>query len=235
MILAGEHLTKSYVTGDGRLTVLTDVSLSIERGELVSVMGPSGSGKSTLLNILGTLDRPDSGRLWIDGQDVLSLDDGRLSMLRNKTVGFVFQFHHLLPEFTVLENLMIPQLMKGVNQTDARRKATLLLSRVKLEGRREHKPRAISGGERQRVAVLRALVNDPGLVLADEPTGNLDPDNGAIVMAVIQQLAADGQRSFVIATHNPLIAGECRRNMQLIDGTIQESGKKGVDSAKRQD
>lgn len=231
MILKGEHLRKSYVTGDGRLLVLRDVTLSVETGELLSIMGPSGSGKSTLLNVLGTLDRPDSGKLSIDGQDVLALDDSRLSRLRNKTVGFVFQFHHLLPEFTVLENLMIPQMMDGVNPVDARRRGISLLTRVRLEKRKDHKPGSISGGERQRVAVLRALVNDPRLVLADEPTGNLDPENGAILMTMIRELAADRKRSFVIATHNPAVAVDCTRRVRLVDGVIAEMDKKDVDSA----
>ncbi|MFQ6616116.1 MAG: ABC transporter ATP-binding protein [Fidelibacterota bacterium] len=231
MILKGEHLRKSYPTGEGRLTVLKDVTLSVKTGELLSVMGPSGSGKSTLLNVLGTLDRPDSGRLWIDGHDVLSLDDIHLSQLRNKTVGFVFQFHHLLPEFTVLENLMIPQMMNGVNPSDARRRGMSLLTRVTLGERKDHKPGTISGGERQRVAVLRALVNEPRLVLADEPTGNLDPENGAVLMAMIRELAEGGKQSFLIATHNASVGDQCGRSLRLVDGMIEENGKKYVDSA----
>lgn len=225
MILKARHISKSYPTGDGPLRVLRDVNLSLDESELVSVMGPSGCGKSTLLNILGTLDRPDSGELWIDGRDVSALTDTGLSHLRNRTVGFVFQFHHLLPEFTVLENLMIPQLVAGVSREGAAKRGLGLLARVNLGGRKEHKPSAISGGERQRVAVLRALVNNPRLVLADEPTGNLDMETGRTVMEVMKDLVRVEGRAFLIATHNPDVASECERNLVLIDGQLEDRGE----------
>ena len=220
MILEAKHISKSYPTGDGPLSVLLDVNLSLNRGELVSVMGPSGCGKSTLLNILGTLDNPDSGELWIEGNDVFSLADIELSRIRNKTIGFVFQFHHLLPEFTVIENLVIPQLMNGILFDDALKKGSDLLTKVGLMGRKDHKPNAISGGERQRVAVLRALVNNPGVVLADEPTGNLDFETGKIVLEMIEGLVQEEGQAFLIVTHNPEIAARCERNLTLLDGVV---------------
>ncbi|MEE9167700.1 MAG: ABC transporter ATP-binding protein [Candidatus Neomarinimicrobiota bacterium] len=221
MILRAEHISKSYPTGDGPLLVLRDVNLSVDEGELVSVAGPSGCGKSTLLNILGTLDRPDSGELWITEHRVSDLKDTHLSKLRNKTIGFVFQFHHLLPEFTVLENLMIPQLVAGVSREDASKRGVELLAEVNLGQRKDHKPRAISGGERQRVAVLRALVNHPRLVLADEPTGNLDQDSGRTVMDMMKHLVNVERQGYLIVTHNPVVASECENNLILTDGELR--------------
>lgn len=220
MILKARNISKSYPTGDGPLAVLRNVNLSLDEGELVSIMGPSGCGKSTLLNILGTLDEPDSGDLWIDGNDISSLTDSVLSKLRNKTIGFVFQFHHLLPEFTVLENLIIPQLINNISRDDAIKKGLDLLMKVDLVTRKDHKPTTISGGERQRVAVLRALVNNPRLVLADEPTGNLDLETGWIVMEMIKNIVQNEGQAFLIVTHNTDVAAECERNLILSDGIV---------------
>lgn len=220
MILRAEHIAKSYPTGSGPLKVLRDVNLSMEVGEMVSVMGPSGCGKSTLLNILGTLDRPDSGEVWIDGRQVSSLSDDELSQLRTTTVGFVFQFHHLLPEFTVVENLMIPQFINGATRDAAHNRSLQLLVNVGLERRKDHKPNAISGGEKQRVAVLRALVNRPRIVLADEPTGNLDTATGSKVLSMIKDLVREEGQAFLIVTHNPDIAAQCERSLTMAGGKV---------------
>ena len=220
MILKAENICKSYRTSTGPLEVLRDVSLSLKEGELVSVAGPSGCGKSTLLNILGTLDQPNKGTLEIAGKDVALLDDESVSRLRCETIGFVFQFHHLLPEFTIVENLMIPQRLLGRSERAAADWAKELLSKVELLPRADHRPNAISGGERQRVAVLRALVNEPGIVLADEPTGNLDVDAAQQLMEVIQALAEDFNQAFLIVTHNPDVAALCERNLTIKEGTV---------------
>ena len=223
MILQAEHISKGYTTTNGRLEVLRDITLSIERGEIVAVMGPSGCGKSTLLNVLGTLDRPDSGTLSIDGKDVSSLGDKSLSRLRNETIGFVFQFHHLLPEFTILENLMIPLMLAGREVLEAHKISEEWLSRVDLSERKDHRPASISGGERQRVAVLRALVNKPKLVLADEPTGNLDVTAGENLMKVMSDLVSNEKCGFIIATHNPKIAEIADRTLYLNEGILSSS------------
>ena len=220
MILKAENICKSYRTSTGPLEVLRDVSLSLKEGELVSIAGPSGCGKSTLLNILGTLDQPNKGTLEIAGKDVALLDDESVSRLRCETIGFVFQFHHLLPEFTIVENLMIPQRLLGRSERAAADWAKELLSKVELLPRADHRPNAISGGERQRVAVLRALVNEPGIVLADEPTGNLDVDAARQLMEVTQTLAEDFNQAFLIVTHNPDVAALCERNLTIKEGTV---------------
>ena len=220
MILKAENICKSYRTSTGPLEVLRDVSLSLKEGELVSVAGPSGCGKSTLLNILGTLDQPNKGTLEIAGKDVALLDDESVSRLRCESIGFVFQFHHLLPEFTIVENLMIPQRLLGRSERAAADWAKELLSKVELLPRADHRPNAISGGERQRVAVLRALVNEPGIVLADEPTGNLDVDAARQLMEVTQTLAEDFNQAFLIVTHNPDVAALCERNLTIKEGTV---------------
>ena len=220
MILKAENICKSYPTSAGPLEVLRDVSLSLKEGELISVAGPSGCGKSTLLNILGTLDQPDKGTLEITGKNVALLDDESVSRLRSEFIGFVFQFHHLLPEFTIAENLMIPQRLLGRSEKTATDRVTELLSKVNLLPRYNHRPNAISGGERQRVALLRALVNEPGIVLADEPTGNLDVETAQQLMEMIQNLAKDFNQAFLIVTHNPDVAALCERNLTINEGTV---------------
>ena len=220
MILKAENICKSYPTSAGPLEVLRDVSLSLKEGELISVAGPSGCGKSTLLNILGTLDQPDKGTLEITGKNVALLDDESVSRLRSEFIGFVFQFHHLLPEFTIAENLMIPQRLLGRSEKTATDRVTELLSKVNLLPRSNHRPNAISGGERQRVAVLRALVNEPGIVLADEPTGNLDVETAQQLMEMIQNLAKDFNQAFLIVTHNPDVAALCEKNLTINEGTV---------------
>jgi lipoprotein-releasing system ATP-binding protein len=220
MILKAENICKSYPTSAGPLEVLRDVSLSLKEGELISISGPSGCGKSTLLNILGTLDQPDKGTLEITGKNVALLDDESVSRLRCEFIGFVFQFHHLLPEFTIAENLMIPQRLLGRSEKTATDRVTELLSKVNLLPRYNHRPNAISGGERQRVALLRALVNEPGIVLADEPTGNLDVETARQLMEMIQNLAKDFNQAFLIVTHNPDVAALCERNLTINEGTV---------------
>ena len=220
MILKAENICKSYPTSAGPLEVLRDVSLSLKEGELISISGPSGCGKSTLLNILGTLDQPDKGTLEITGKNVALLDDESISRLRSEFIGFVFQFHHLLPEFTIAENLMIPQRLLGRSEKTATDRVTELLSKVNLLPRYNHRPNAISGGERQRVALLRALVNEPGIVLADEPTGNLDVETARQLMEMIQNLAKDFNQAFLIVTHNPDVAALCERNLTINEGTV---------------
>ena len=220
MILKAENICKSYPTSAGPLEVLRDVSLSLKEGELISISGPSGCGKSTLLNILGTLDQPDKGTLEITGKNVALLDDESVSRLRCESIGFVFQFHHLLPEFTIAENLMIPQRLLGRSEKTATDRVTELLSKVNLLPRYNHRPNAISGGERQRVALLRALVNEPGIVLADEPTGNLDVETARQLMEMIQNLAKDFNQAFLIVTHNPDVAALCERNLTINEGTV---------------
>ncbi|MDP6578862.1 MAG: ABC transporter ATP-binding protein [Candidatus Marinimicrobia bacterium] len=219
-MLKAENICKSYPTSAGPLEVLRDVSLSLKEGELISVAGPSGCGKSTLLNILGTLDQPDKGTLEIAGKNVALLDDESVSRLRSESIGFVFQFHHLLPEFTIAENLTIPQRLLGRSEKTATDRVTELLSKVNLLPRSNHRPNAISGGERQRVAVLRALVNEPGIVLADEPTGNLDVETARQLMEMIQNLAKDFNQAFLIVTHNPDVAALCEKNLTINEGTV---------------
>ena len=220
MILKAENICKSYPTNAGPLEVLKDVSLSLKEGEMISVAGPSGCGKSTLLNILGTLDHPDKGTLEITGINVALLDDESVSRLRSESIGFVFQFHHPLPEFTIAENLMIPQRLLGRSEKAATDRVTELLSKVNLLPRSNHRPNAISGGERQRVAVLRALVNEPGIVLADEPTGNLDVETARQLMEMIQNFAKDFNQAFLIVTHNPDVAALCEKNLTINGGTV---------------
>ncbi len=226
MILEATDIRKSYPTSTGSLEVLKGLDLSVEEGEMISITGPSGCGKSTLLNILGTLDQPDSGSLKIAGQAVADLDDEQLSRLRSESIGFVFQFHHLLPEFSVLENLIIPQRLLEKDERTARMRAVELLERVGLSERADHRPGAVSGGERQRVAVLRALVNQPAVVLADEPTGNLDVDAASKLMEMIQSLAADFGQAFLIVTHNPSVAAICQRNLEMENGLLITSPEK---------
>ena len=220
MILKAKKIRKSYSTSSELLEILKGLDFEVNKGEMISISGPSGWGKSTLLNILGTLDSPDSGSLEICGKQVISLDDKAISKLRMESIGFVFQFHHLLSEFTVLENLIIPQRLMKINEKDAKDKSLALLDKVGLNSRSDHRPSTISGGERQRVAVLRALANSPDIVLADEPTGNLDIESASQLMDMIQSLAAELGQAFVIATHNPVVASICKKNLEISNGVL---------------
>ena len=217
------HLTnieKSF----GSLEVLKGIDLEINKGEVVSIVGPSGAGKTTLLQIMGTLDRPDSGKVIVDGVDVSTLIQKKLSDFRNQHVGFVFQFHQLLPEFTALENIMIPAFIAGKSQKEAKRRALELLDFMGLTERAEHKPNELSGGEKQRVAVARALVNNPAVILADEPSGSLDTKNKGELHQLFFDLRDKFGQTFVIVTHDEQLASITDRTIHMKDGRILEEG-----------
>jgi lipoprotein-releasing system ATP-binding protein len=218
IVLEGIDIHKSFQTGAGTLHVLKGVNIGIRKGEIVSVVGASGVGKSTLLHILGALDRPTNGRVRLNSTDVFSLSDKKLAHFRNKTVGFVFQFHHLLPEFSALENVMMPRLIAGEDVSLIRKAAEELLSEVGLSDRADHKPGELSGGEQQRVAVARAFVNEPQIVIADEPSGNLDQATGEELHNLIAELNKKKGQTFIIATHNQVLAHKAHRMITLVDG-----------------
>jgi lipoprotein-releasing system ATP-binding protein len=217
MMIELKNITKSF----GALQVLKGIDLSIEKGEVVSIVGPSGAGKTTLLQIMGTLDRADTGSILLDGVEVNRLKERELSEFRNRRIGFVFQFHQLLPEFTALENVMIPALMAGRGRKEAERKAHEVLSLLGLEERAGHKPSALSGGEKQRVAVARALINDPAVILADEPSGSLDSRNKEELHKLFFELRDRLGQTFVIVTHDEALAQLTDRTIHLVDGLIE--------------
>ncbi len=220
-VLEAQALSKTYVGGDGgEIVVLDAVDLQIARGEMVAIIGASGAGKSTLLHLLGALDRPTSGRILIDGRPLDGMEDDAVSALRNRTVGFVFQFHHLLREFTALENVMMPLRIAGADEAEARRRASALLERVGLGGRVQHRPSALSGGEQQRTAVARALAADPAVLLADEPSGNLDHHNSERLHELFTELAHELELGMVVVTHNRSLAARADRVLQLEDGRL---------------
>ncbi|MBK6339754.1 MAG: ABC transporter ATP-binding protein [Bacteroidetes bacterium] len=210
------NIKKQY---DG-LQVLKGVSLTIEKGELVCIVGPSGAGKSTLLHILGTLDTPDEGDLLLNGKKINGLNSNQLAEIRNKNLGFVFQFHHLLPEFTALENVCIPGFIARRNENEVKERARFLLDLMGLSNRLEHKPNELSGGEQQRVSVARALINNPEIILADEPTGNLDSNNSKELHQLFFDLKAKFNQTFVIVTHNEALAEMADRKLVMKDGLI---------------
>jgi lipoprotein-releasing system ATP-binding protein len=213
-------LHKTYQDGVRRVEVLKGIDLRVEPGEIVAVVGPSGSGKSTLLHLLGALDRPDSGTVEIGGQRLEELSAAKLAGFRNRTIGFVFQFHQLLPDFTALENVMLPGRIAGLEPRSVHDSARRLLLEVGLEERLDHFPNQLSGGERQRVALCRALVLEPPLLLADEPTGNLDPASGDQVFQLLLELQARHGTTAVLVTHNPGIAERCTRTLLLENGSL---------------
>ncbi|MCG3165164.1 MAG: Lipoprotein-releasing system ATP-binding protein LolD [Bacteroidia bacterium] len=216
MLIRAQNIHKSY----GTLQVLKGVDIEIKQREIVSIVGPSGAGKSTLLHIIGTLDKPDTGYVQINNTDINKLKDKQLSAFRNKHVGFVFQFHHLLPEFTALENICIPAFIAKTNKDEAEKKALDLLQFLGLEGRKNHKPSELSGGEQQRIAVARALINNPDLVLADEPSGNLDSASAKELHQLFFTLREKFGQTFVIVTHNNELAGMTDRVLTMRDGII---------------
>lgn len=221
-ILELKDVRRSYRQGDARLDVLAGADLKVLAGEVVALTAPSGAGKTTLLQIAGLLDRPDAGEVLLRGQSVGGLDDRPRSRIRAENLGFVFQFHHLLPEFTALENVVLPQIIRGVARRAARTRAAELLAEMGLAERSGHRPSQLSGGEQQRVAVARALANAPGLILADEPTGNLDATTAAAVTRRLLTLAHDTGAAMLIATHNPVLAAMMDRRVTLAGGRIVE-------------
>ena len=219
MILSCSHINKSYSNGENRLVVLKDISLELKAGEIVSIMGSSGSGKSTLLNILGTLDLPDSGIVKINGKDISKISEKETAYLRNKELGFVFQFHHLLPEFTAFENVLIPSLIRKKSQ-EVQSRALELFEFMGLTERMTHYPQQLSGGERQRVAIMRALIQEPTLVLADEPTGNLDKTNTKNLLDLIINISDEFKQTFLIATHDTMVSQIAHRKFCLTNSTL---------------
>lgn len=219
-IVMTEKLTKIYGHGETAITALREISLHIEPGELVAVMGPSGCGKSTLLHLIGGLDRPTSGRVLLDGQDLAALDDNHLTEIRRRKVGFVFQFFNLIPVLSALENAALPLMLDGIKPAEAKQRAQEWLERVGLVDRLEHRPDQLSGGQQQRVAMARALSTEPALILADEPTGNLDSRAGDEIANLLRQISDQWEQTILMVTHDPRIAAYADRIVFLKDGTI---------------
>ena len=219
-LLACRGISKTYHDGETDTPVLSDVSLTVHTSEHVAILGSSGSGKSTLLHILGGLDKPDEGEVWFHGESMTGMKPSQLAALRNQKIGFIYQFHHLLPEFSALENAAMPLLIGGMPEKKAKQAATDMLEQVGLTHRLMHKPSALSGGERQRVAIARALVNRPALVLADEPTGNLDNKTGEQVYGLLTSLSESLGTSFVVVTHDNALAARMNRTLHIKDGLL---------------
>lgn len=222
LALEATGLVKQYRSGLSTIEVIKGISLAVRSREIVVIMGPSGVGKSTLLNLIGTLDRPTAGQLKIDGQLVSELSEPQLAAFRNRRIGFIFQFHYLMPEFTALENVMIPRMIRGENWKADQQRAVDLLTEVGLDHRLSHKPAELSGGEQQRVAIARALINRPGLVLADEPTGDLDRVTSRNLFNLILELNQKYGQTFVIVTHDEMFAEQAHRIIHLADGAIED-------------
>lgn len=225
------NVHKVYRQPTSELRVLKGINLQIAQGEVVAIVGPSGAGKSTLLHILGGLDRPSEGKVLFAGQDLYRLNDRQRARIRNREVGFIFQFYHLLPEFDALENVMMPALVEGENVSlaDVKTRAGQILQRVGLSGREHHKPNELSGGEQQRVAIARALINEPKVIFCDEPTGNLDSENGEKIMQLLMDMNARQKQTLVIVTHDEAIARRTQRVLHMRDGVMD--GQNSVPSA----
>ncbi len=222
-VLSARGLRRGFSEGLSRLEVLDGVELTVERGERLAIIGASGSGKTTLLQLLGGLDRPDAGTVEVDGRDIHALSESERGALRNRTIGFVFQFHHLLPEFTALENVAMPLLVRHEARKTCAARARAMLERVGLSARLDHRPSQLSGGERQRTAVARALVVAPKLVLADEPTGNLDGRNAEQVFSLMLELNRELGTSLIVVTHDPRLAARMDRVLELAGGRLRQS------------
>jgi lipoprotein-releasing system ATP-binding protein len=228
----GEHdpaiqlqaIERHYVQGDATLDILRGADLAVWAGQSVALIAPSGTGKSTLLHVAGLLEHPDAGEVYINGQPTANLSDGDRTAIRRRDIGFVYQFHHLLPEFTALENVMLPQMLRGLSRAESRKRAAELLSYLGLKGRLEHRPAELSGGEQQRVAIARAVANAPRVLLADEPTGNLDPKTSDHVFSALTQLVRASGLAAVVATHNMQLAARMDRRVTLQDGYVVELG-----------
>ncbi len=223
-LLSVRGLCKGFASGTERIEVLTELELELEAGEMVAVTGVSGSGKSTLLHLVGGMDRAERGSVRIEGKELADLNPLELSEFRNRTIGFVFQFHHLLPEFTAEENVMMPLLLRGITPASTRVKAAEMLAEVGLESRRTHRPGELSGGEQQRVALARALVGGPRLLLADEPTGNLDPLTGEVIGELFRELHRKLELTSILVTHNEKLARLCTRSYRLHSGRLEPLG-----------
>jgi lipoprotein releasing system ATP-binding protein len=223
IILKAENIRKYYPSGRRKLEVLKAVNIEINEGEILSLVGQSGAGKSTLLHVLGGLDKPSEGKVYIKGENIYKLSDSKRAVLRNLHIGFIFQFFHLLPEFSALENVMFPALMsriKKIRRADAKERARNLISKVGLSSREHHKPSQLSGGEQQRIAIARALMNEPELVLCDEPTGNLDSENSKKLMDLIGKLNKDNNQTFMVVSHDLSVANIGNQVIKIKDGMI---------------
>lgn len=220
MLLKVQDLYKSYQLSKRDIPVLKGVNLELEQGEIIAIMGKSGAGKSTLLNIIGTLDKPQKGIIEFNGENILKYSEKQLANFRNKNIGFVFQFHYLLPEFTALENIMLPGLIRGENMPDLRGRAKKLLQLIELSDREEHRSGELSGGEQQRIAFARALINKPSLILADEPSGNLDNTSSEKLHDIMWSFARENNTSFIVVTHDEALAKKADRIINIIDGVI---------------
>lgn len=219
-LLVGKNIVKSYIEAEHNVDILQNVDIEIFTGETLAILGASGSGKSTLLHILGTLDTPSSGDVLFNNKSLLALSKTQQAKFRNKELGFVYQFHHLLPEFSATENVAMPKLIAGISKKEANKSAHMLLERVGLSHRLSHKPSQLSGGERQRVAIARAMVNQPSIIMADEPTGNLDNEASIEILSLINDINNIDNTSFIIVTHDHLLAKKMNRTLTLVNGNF---------------
>jgi len=225
MIVQLENISRSFKVGEERVHALQEISLGVEPGEYISIMGPSGSGKSTLLNTLGMLDRPDSGQYLFEGRDVVTLKDDELALIRRRRIGFVFQFFHLIPRLTAAQNVELPLVLEGMEPAERRKRVTQLLDSIGLHDRQGHRPDQLSGGQRQRVAIARAAVTRPSLLLADEPTGNLDRSAGLEVVEILENLNKEGL-TLIMVTHDPELGERARRQIVMVDGRKEKDTRR---------